>query len=63
MRHFIDALWSPDGKRLTFWSSFVMSNCEFVFSNWYLGPGVVLLSIPDLCPLSYCSLSIILRIV
>ena len=27
---FIDALWSPAGKGLTSWLSFVMSNCEFV---------------------------------
>ena len=27
---FIDALWSPDGKGLTSWLSFVMSNCEAV---------------------------------
>ena len=24
------ALWSPAGKRLTSWLSFVVSNCEFV---------------------------------
>ena len=29
-RLFIDALWSPTGKGLTAWLSFVMSNCEFV---------------------------------
>ena len=27
---FICALWSPAGKGLTSWLSFVMSNCEFV---------------------------------
>ena len=27
---YIDALWSPAGKGLTSWLSFVMSNCEFV---------------------------------
>ena len=27
---FVDALWSPAGKGLTFWLSFVVSNCEFV---------------------------------
>ena len=26
---FICALWSPAGKRLTSWLSFVVSNCEF----------------------------------
>ena len=30
VRLFIDALWSPAGKGLTFWLSFVMSNCEVV---------------------------------
>ena len=29
-RQFIDALWSPAGKGLISWLSFVMSNCEFV---------------------------------
>ena len=27
---FIDAWWSPTGKGLTSWLSFVMSNCEVV---------------------------------
>ena len=27
---FICALWSPAGKGLTFWLSFVVSDCEFV---------------------------------
>ena len=30
VRLFIDALWSPAGKGLTSWPSFVMSNCEVV---------------------------------
>ena len=30
VRLFIDALWSPAGKGLTSWLSFVMSNCEVV---------------------------------
>ena len=30
LRLFICALWSPVGKRLTSWLSFVASNCEFV---------------------------------
>ena len=29
-RLFIDALWSPAGKGLTSWLSFVMSDCEVV---------------------------------
>ena len=27
---FICSLWSPNGKGLTSWLSFVVSNCEFV---------------------------------
>ena len=30
VRLFIDAMWSPAGKGLTSWLSFVMSNCEDV---------------------------------
>ena len=48
---FIAALWSPAGKRLTSWLSFVMLNCVFVTFScgilsqvWYL-----IVSIPDLC--------------
>ena len=29
-RLFICTLWSPAGKELTYWLSFVVSNCEFV---------------------------------
>ena len=29
-RLFVDALWSPAGKELTSWLSFVMSNCDVV---------------------------------
>ena len=29
-RVFICALWPPAGKGLTFWHSFVVSNCDFV---------------------------------
>ena len=39
---FICALWSPTGKGLTSWLSFVGFNCEFVTSHWYPGSGVVL---------------------
>ena len=46
VRLFICALWSPVGKGLTSWLSFVVSNCEFVtslsLSHWYPGSGVVL---------------------
>ena len=54
-RLFIDALWSPAGKGLISWLSFVMSYCVFVIfpcgilgQVWYL-----IVSIPDLCPFSY----------
>ena len=29
-RLLVDALWSPAGKELTSWCSFVMSNCDVV---------------------------------
>ena len=55
VRLFICALWSPAGKGLTPWLSFVVSNCEFVtfplvswVRFWYL-----IGSIPDLCNLTY----------
>ena len=52
MRLFICAFWSPAGKGLTSWLSFVVSNCEFVTGIlgqvWYL-----IVSIPDLCTLTY----------
>ena len=54
-RLFICALWSPAGKGLTSWLSFVVSNCEFSHFSigildqvWYL-----IVSIPDLCTLTY----------
>ena len=49
------ALWSPAGRGLTSWLLFVMFNCVFVTfpfgilgQMWYL-----IVSIPDLCRLSY----------
>ena len=56
VRLFICALWSPAGKGLTFWLSFVVSNCEFhghfpigiLGQVWYL-----IVSIPDICTLTY----------
>ena len=44
------ALWSPAGKGLSCWISFVVYNCEFVSLGqmWYL-----IVSIPDLCTLTY----------
>ena len=51
-RLFINVLWSPAGKDLASWFSFVMSNCGFpigiLCQVWCL-----IASIPDLCPLSY----------
>ena len=44
-RLFICTLWSPAGKGLPSWLSFVVSNCELSFSHWYSGSGVVLDSI------------------
>ena len=29
-RLFVDVVWSPAGKRLTSWLSFMMSNCDVV---------------------------------
>ena len=53
-RLFICALWSPAGKGLTSWLSFVVSTVSLSLSNWYPGSGVVLIvSIPDLCTLTY----------
>ena len=54
-RLFIAALWSPAGKELNYWLLYVMFNCDFVpfpcrilSQVWYL-----IVSIPDLCRLSY----------
>ena len=41
-RLFICALWSPAGKGLASWLSFLVSYCEFVTFHWYPGSGVVL---------------------
>ena len=41
-RLFISALWSPAGKGLTFWLSFVVSTVSLSLSHWYPGSGVVL---------------------
>ena len=55
VRLFICALWSPAGKGLTSWVSFVVSNCDFVtFPIGILGQvGYLIVSIPDLCTLTY----------
>ena len=39
---FICALWSPPGKRLTSWLSFVVSAVSLSLSHWYPGSSVVL---------------------
>ena len=39
---FICALWSPTGKGLTSWLSFVVSSVSLLLSQWYPGSGVVL---------------------
>ena len=38
----ICALWSPAGKGLTSWLSFVESTVSLSLSHWYPGSGVVL---------------------
>ena len=40
-RLFICALWSPAGKGLTYWLSFVVSPVSLALSHWYPGSGVV----------------------
>ena len=41
-RLFICALWSPAGKGLASWLSFVVSSVSLLLSHWYPGSGVVL---------------------
>ena len=41
-RLFLCALWSPAGKGLTSWLSFVVSAVSLSLSHWYPGSGVVL---------------------
>ena len=41
-RLLICALWSPAGKGLTSWLSFVLSSVSLSLSHWYPGSGVVL---------------------
>ena len=51
---FICALWSPAGKGLTSWLSFVVSNCEFVTFTGILGQvWYLIVLVPDLCNLTY----------
>ena len=58
-RLFIGALWSPAGKELASWHSFIMLNFVFVTfpcgirdQLWYL-----IVSIPDLCQHTYFELA------
>ena len=49
LRLFVAVVWQHVGKRLTSWLSYVMFICVFVLCQvWYL-----IVSIPDLCHLSY----------
>ena len=41
-RLFISALWSPAGKGLTSWLSFVVSTVSLSLSHWYPGSFMVL---------------------
>ena len=46
-------LWSPAGKELTSWLSFVVSYCEFVTFPFLGQVWYMIVSIPDLCILTY----------
>ena len=53
-RLFICALWSPAGKGLTSWLSFVVSYCECNFPFGILGQvWYLIVSIPDFFTLTY----------
>ena len=53
-RLFICALWSPAGKGLTSWLSFVVSTVSLSLSYCILGQvWYLIVSIPDLCTLTY----------
>ena len=49
-RLFICSLWSPAGKGLTSWLSFVMSNYEFVTFPFV---SCLIVLIPDRCTITY----------
>ena len=49
---FICALWSPAGKGLTSWLSFLVPNCEFVTFS-LVSCVYLIVSITDLCTLTY----------
>ena len=53
-RLFICALWSPAGKGLTSWLSFVVSSVSLSLSIGILGQvWYLIVSIPDLCTITY----------
>ena len=55
-RLFICALWSPAGKGLTSWLSFVVSSVSLSLSIGILGQvWYLIVSIPDLCTITYFS--------
>ena len=60
-RLFVDALWSPAGKGLTTWLSFVMSNCDFPIGI-LCQVRCLIVSIPDLCLLSYFNVYVHLKL-
>ena len=58
---FVEALWPPAGKGLTSWLSFVICICDIVtFPCGILGQvWCLIVSNPDLCPLSYFSQKVV----
>ena len=53
-RRFICAFWSPAGKGLTSWLSFVVSSVSLSLSLGILGQvWYLIVSIPDLCTITY----------
>ena len=53
-RLFICAFWSPAGKGLTSWLSFVVSSVSLSLSIGILGQvWYLIVSIPDLCTITY----------
>ena len=54
-RLFVNALWSPAGKGLTSWLSFVMSSCDVVIFSLvsWVRFWCLIVGIPDLCHLYY----------
>ena len=60
----VDALWSPAGKGLISWLSFVVSDCNVVTFLLVSGDQVwcLIVSIPEPCPLSYFSCAVCIYI-